>query len=304
MEQLREFAASAHCAFKEGEPLSAYTSFRIGGPAEIMLFPQSVHMLQEIVRFCHERDLQPFILGKGSNLLVSDAGLSGVTVCTERMRACTRTGKTEICCDAGVSLAKLCLFALEEGLTGLEFAYGIPGSVGGAVYMNAGAYGGEIGDTIRSVASVEADGALRNRARQQLSFGYRQSVFQQTGEVIASAVVHLQKGDPDEIREKMDDILGRRKDKQPLQYPSAGSVFKRPEGHFAGALIEQCGLKGYTIGGAQVSEKHAGFIVNCGGASASDVLRLIDHIRQTVLRETGVELEPEIRCIGENDEGR
>ena len=167
IEQLREFAASEHCAFKEGEPLSAYTSFRIGGPAEIILFPQSVRMLQQIVAFCHARDVRPFILGKGSNLLVSDDGLSGVTVCTERMRGCTRTGEAEVCCDAGLSLAKLCLFVLDEGLSGLEFAYGIPGSVGGAVFMNAGAYGGEIGDVIRSVASVEADGALRNRARQQ-----------------------------------------------------------------------------------------------------------------------------------------
>ncbi len=297
LEQVRDYATSVHCALKEGEPLSAYTSFRIGGPAEMMLFPDSVQMLQKIIAFCHSLPVRPFILGKGSNLLIDDAGMPGVTICTERMRGCTRTGETEICCDAGVSLVKLCLFALEHGLAGLEFAYGIPGSVGGAVFMNAGAYGGEIRDVVRSAASVEADGALRNRAAAQLDFGYRHSVFQHSGEVIASAVFQLHPGEPAQIREKMDDILARRKDKQPLQYPSAGSAFKRPDGYFAGALIEQCGLKGFAVGGAQVSEKHAGFIINRGGASAADVLRLIDHIRAVVYKQTGVLLEPEVRCI-------
>lgn len=297
-ERFRDYADSIHCAFKEGEPLSAYTTFRIGGPAEMLLFPQDEQTLQKLLVFCKQTDTVPFLLGKGSNLLISDSGLDGVTICTERMQKHELLSSDEIVCEAGLALSRLCLFAQANGLSGLEFAYGIPGSVGGAVFMNAGAYGGEMRDALSTVTSVDSDGRLHVHAVDDLQLGYRTSVFQENGETVLSAVVRLTKGDPDEIRSKMDEILQRRKDKQPLNFPSAGSAFKRPEGHFAGALIEQCGLKGYSIGGAQVSEKHAGFIVNRGGASASDVLRLIDYIRGTVLRETGINLEPEIRCIG------
>ncbi len=296
-ELFRDFADSIHCAFKEGEPLSAYTTFRIGGPAEMMLFPQDEETLQKLLVFCKGTDTVPFLLGKGSNLLIPDSGLGGVTICTERMQKHSLLSKNEIICEAGLSLSKLCLFAHANGLSGLEFAYGIPGSVGGAVFMNAGAYGGEMRDVLSTVTSVDMDGRLHVHTADDLCLGYRASVFQENGETILSAVVRLSAGDPDEIRAKMDDVLQKRKDKQPLNFPSAGSAFKRPEGYYAGALIEQCGLKGYAIGGAQVSEKHAGFIVNRGGASASDVLRLIDYIQEKVQQETGVFLEPEIRCV-------
>lgn len=298
-ERFRDFADSIHCAFKEGEPLSAYTTFRIGGPAEMLLFPQDEETLQKLLVFCKGTDTVPFLLGKGSNLLIPDSGLGGVTICTERMQKYSLLSKNEIVCEAGLSLSKLCLFAHANGLSGLEFAYGIPGSVGGAVFMNAGAYGGEMRDVLSTVTSVDMDGRFHVHTVDDLCLGYRASVFQENGETILSAVVRLTPGDPDEIRAKMDEVLQKRKDKQPLNFPSAGSAFKRPEGHFAGALIEQCGLKGYAIGGAQVSEKHAGFIVNRGGASASDVLRLIDYIQEKVQQETGIYLEPEIRCVAQ-----
>ena len=296
-ERFRDFAASVRCAFKEGEPMSAYTSFRIGGPAELMLFPSDAQTLRQLLDFCGQTQTVPFILGKGSNLLVDDSGMPGVTICTERMQACEMLSETEIACEAGLPLSKLCLFAQAHGLAGLEFAYGIPGSVGGAVYMNAGAYGGEIKDVLSCVTSADRKGRQHVHTREDLDLGYRTSVFQKIDETVLSGIFQLKQDDPDEIRARMDDILQRRKDKQPLQFPSAGSVFKRPEGYFAGALIEQCGLKGCRIGGAEVSEKHAGFIVNRGGASAQDVLRLIDTIKETVLARTGVLLEPEIRCV-------
>lgn len=294
--QFRDFAASIHCAFKEGEPLSAYTSFRIGGPAELMLFPENAQMLRALLAFCGQVQTVPFILGKGTNLLIADSGMPGVTICTERMQSCSLLSETEITCDAGLSLSKLCLFAQQNGLSGLEFAYGIPGSVGGAIYMNAGAYGGEIKDVLSCVASADRQGRQHVHTRDDLELGYRKSVFQRIEEIVLSGIFQLKKDDPNAIRARMDDILQRRKDKQPLNYPSAGSTFKRPEGHFAGALIEQCGLKGLRIGDAQVSEKHAGFIINCGGASAQDVLALIGTVRETVLTQTGVLLEPEI-CV-------
>lgn len=296
-EQFRDFAASIHCAFKEGEPLSAYTTFRIGGPAELMLFPSSREMLRQLLEFCYQTETDPFILGKGSNLLIADSGLSGVTICTDRMQACNRISGTQIECEAGLPLVKLCMAALHHSLAGLEFAYGIPGSVGGAVFMNAGAYGGEMKDVVQSCVCIDKQGREHILYANELEFGYRASALQKNGWVAASAVVSLQKGDGVEIRAKMDDILSRRKEKQPLNFPSAGSAFKRPEGHFAAALIEQCSLKGFSVGGAQVSEKHAGFIVNRGGASARDVLQLIEYIQKTVQGQTGILLEPEIQCI-------
>lgn len=296
-EQFRDFAASIHCAFKEGEPLSAYTTFHIGGPAELMLFPGSREMLRQLLAFCAQVDTQPFILGKGSNLLVADRGLSGVTICTDRMLLCQQISETQIECEAGLPLVKLCMAALNGSLSGMEFAYGIPGSVGGAVFMNAGAYGGEMKDVVSSCVCVDKEGKEHTLSAKELAFDYRTSVLQKNGWVVSSVCVSLQKGDSAQIRAKMDDFLSRRKDKQPLNFPSAGSAFKRPQGHFAGALIEQCGLKGFSVGGAQVSEKHAGFIVNRGGASARDVLHLVEYIQKTVQGQTGVLLEPEIKYI-------
>ena len=296
-ERLRNFAASIHCAFKEGEPLCAYTTFHIGGKASLMLFPSDGEMFRALIEFCTAQDIHFFVLGKGSNLLISDDGIAYPVICTERMQQCIRLNDTEMRCEAGVPLVKLCRMACEDGLSGLEFAYGIPGSVGGAVYMNAGAYGGEMRDVLVSVSAVNAKGEPVELPADALSLGYRTSIFQKEPLYIVSATVRLRPDTVEAVRSRMEDFLTRRKEKQPLNYPSAGSTFKRPEGHFAGALIEQCGLKGVGIGGAMVSDKHAGFLINIGGATAEDVLELVDHIRNTVLRETGVLLEPEIKYI-------
>jgi len=283
-------------AYAENVPMSAKTSFKIGGPAELMLFPATPGQLSDCIRLCVEQSIKPFILGCGSNLLVKDSGLDGVVISTEKLTGITLAGDGLISCGAGVKLSELCVFAQKNGLSGLEFAYGIPGSAGGAAYMNAGAYGGEMKDVILLVWCVnEAEtGALH---AEKCEFGYRSSVFMRNDWIISGLTVSLTPGDPVEIKAKMDETMQKRRDKQPLEYPSAGSVFKRPEGHFAGGLIEQCGLKGRSVGGARVSEKHAGFIVNTGGAMARDVRALIALVQTVVENETGVFLEPEIRFV-------
>ena len=236
-------------------------------------------------------------MGNGSNLLVKDCGIDGVVIKMTSFTQDIEVDGNTIRCKAGTSLTKLCMTAYENSLTGLEFAYGIPGTVGGAVYMNAGAYGGEIKDVITSVCHINPDMECETFTADKLDLGYRTSFYAKNeGYIITDAEFELKKGDKTEIKAKMDDLMGRRKDKQPLEFPSAGSTFKRPEGYFAGALIEQCGLKGYTVGGAQVSEKHAGFVINKDG-TASDILELIDYVRNTVREKTGVELEPEVKII-------
>ena len=282
-------------AYEENVPMSSKTSLKIGGAAELMLFPASVPELHNCLKLCAEEGEKPFILGCGSNLLVKDSGLDGVVISTEKLLGIIHVGNGLVCCGAGVKLSELCVFAQKNGLSGLEFAYGIPGSVGGAAYMNAGAYGGEMKDVLHSVQYVDPSGALCELPVSDLELGYRRSVFMRNHGVIAGLTVQLQSGNPVEIRAKMNEIMQKRKDKQPLEFPSAGSVFKRPEGHFAGALIERCGLKGKGVGGARVSEKHAGFIVNAGGATASDVRALIALVQAVVEAETGVFLEPEIQ---------
>ena len=289
--------AALGIAYEENIPMSAKTSFKIGGAAELMLFPATVEELQACIKLCAEQGEKPFILGCGSNLLVKDSGIDGVVISTEKLLGISLDGDGLIACMAGVKLSELCVFAQKQGLAGLEFAYGIPGSAGGAAYMNAGAYGGEMKDVLHSVRYVDPAGELRELPIEALDLGYRHSVFMQNNGVIAGITVKLQPGDSSEIRMKMNEILQKRKDKQPLELPSAGSVFKRPEGHFAGALIEQCGLKGKGVGGAQVSEKHAGFIVNAGGATAADVRALIALVQAVVEAETGIFLEPEIRFV-------
>ena len=277
--------------------MSAKTSFKIGGAAELMLYPASAEELQACIKLCAAQGEKPFILGCGSNLLVKDSGLDGVVISTEKLLGIAFGDDGLISCGAGVKLSELCVFAQKQGLAGLEFAYGIPGSAGGAAYMNAGAYGGEMKDVLHFVRYIDPDGEICELPAGALELGYRRSVFMRNGGVIAGLTVRLAPGDPAEIRAKMDEILQKRRDKQPLEFPSAGSVFKRPEGHFAGALIEQCGLKGQSVGGAQVSEKHAGFIVNAGGARAADVRALIALVQTAVENETGVFLEPEIRFV-------
>ena len=300
---MKEIIAQAQAlgiAYEESVPMSAKTSFRIGGAAELMLFPATPGQLSDCIRLCMEQGEKPFILGNGSNLLVKDSGLDGVVISTEKLQRIAVLGCDGdgfVFCEAGVRLSELCVFAQKQGLSGLEFAYGIPGSAGGAVYMNAGAYGGEMKDVLESVDYVDTQGELCELPEHALDLGYRHSVFMRNGGVVADLTVHLTPGDPAEIRAKMNETMQKRKDKQPLDYPSAGSVFKRPEGHFAGALIEQCGLKGQGVGGARVSEKHAGFIVNAGGATAADVRALIAVVQTVVENETGVFLEPEIRFV-------
>ncbi|MDR0531497.1 MAG: UDP-N-acetylmuramate dehydrogenase [Oscillospiraceae bacterium] len=290
-------AASLGIATEENVPMAAKTSFKIGGAAECLLYPQEERQLAGCVQLCREQGVRPFLLGCGSNLLVKDSGLPGVVIATERLQQIALLPGGAIDCQAGAKLSELCLFAQRQGLSGLEFAYGIPGSAGGAAYMNAGAYGGEMKDVLRSVRCIDQQGALRELPAGELGLGYRSSVFMQNGWIIAGLTVQLTPGQPEAIKQKMQETMQKRREKQPLAFPSAGSVFKRPPGHFAGGLIEQCGLKGQSVGGAQVSEKHAGFIINTGGATAADVRALIALVQTVVENETGVFLIPEIQFV-------
>lgn len=293
-----ESLKSDNCEILIDSPMSRQTSFKVGGNADIIAFPKTVSALTEILITANKNGIPCTVMGNGSNLLVRDCGIRGIVVKTTGMNTDFEIDNDIIHCSAGTSLSKLCTVALENGLTGLEFAYGIPGTVGGAVFMNAGAYGGEIKDVLQSVQHISPDFLLKNVNAAELNLGYRTSFYSKNPDyIIATAEFKLQKGDKKSIKAKMDDLIGRRKDKQPLEFPSAGSTFKRPEGYFAGALIEQCGLKGYRIGGAEVSEKHAGFIINRYSGTAADILDLIDHVRKTVKENTGVTLEPEVKII-------
>ena len=248
---------------------------------------------------CNELEIPYFILGNGSNLLVSDGGIEGAVISLSGINGISSDGE-KITCGAGAMLSSVCLKALSLSLTGLEFAYGIPGMAGGALYMNAGAYGGQMADVIESAECLTASGEIKTLKKEDMRLGYRSSVFKNGGLIIISLTLALKKGDKTEIKTEMDDLLNRRKQKQPLEYPSAGSTFKRPEGYFAGALIEKNGLKGLTVGGAQVSEKHAGFVINRGGATAADVKALIGKIQKKVFENDGVMLEPEVIFKGRN----
>ena len=285
------------CEYSTEAMLRDFTSFRIGGKADIMIFPDTFEKLEEIVSFSHTNQIPVFVLGKGSNLLVNDEGIRGIVINTCKLDKIELVDETTIRCGCGISLSRLCRFALDNSLTGLEFAFGIPGTAGGAAYMNAGAYGGEMKDVLIYCEHLNADGSKGSFADDELSLSYRHSAYSDKDYVITALTLKLQKGDKEEIKAKMDELIGKRKDKQPLEYPSAGSTFKRPEGFFAGALVEECGLKGYTVGGAQVSEKHAGFVINIGSATAKDVIGLIEHCQKTVQEQKGVVLEPEVKII-------
>ena len=293
------FADEHGIKYLEHEELSKHTSFKIGGPAEIFAKPENAEQVSAIIEFCRKNEIPLLPLGKGSNVLISDNGISGIV-----MHFGSGFGKIELIdeetvyCEAGTSLAALCKFALENELTGLEFAYGIPGSVGGAVFMNAGAYGGEIKDVIIYADHVDKNGKTGRFSGEELNMSYRHSAYSGKEYFITGAAFKLKKGDKAEIKAKMDDLLGRRFDKQPMDKPSAGSTFKRPEGAFASALIDQCGLKGYRVGGAEVSTKHAGFVVNVGEATCADVLQLIKDIQEKVKIETGFFIEPEVEILG------
>ncbi len=293
-----DYALNNGCEVYYNEPMSKHTSFKIGGNASVFAIPQSDEALVKLVDKCKKENVRFFILGNGSNMLVSDEGIDAVVIlmCRENAEIKLIDGNT-IKADAGASLMKVCRFALDNSLSGMEFAFGIPGSTGGAVFMNAGAYGGEIKDIISECECITPEGEIITVCKEDMQLGYRTSVFNKNKCVILNATFKLIKKEQSYIKNAMNDFLNRRKSKQPLEFPSAGSVFKRPEGYFAGTLIEECLLKGKTIGGAQVSEKHAGFIINVGGATAKDVTDLVSFIQETVRNEKGVELEPEIRIV-------
>lgn len=301
-EFLRELEKKGY-ELKQNEKMSAHTSFKIGGAADFYIYPSSSDELVKLIKLCKEFDVPFFVIGKGSNLLVSDLGIEGAVIDTSKLNAIKQKSENVIFCECGASLMRLCIFALEAGLSGLEFAFGIPGSVGGATVMNAGAYGGEISDVIKSCFCIDRDGNALTLLKKDMALGYRTSVFKEKGLIVLSAEFELSMGDKSEIKEKMNGFMERRKQKQPLEFPSAGSTFKRPEGYFAGALIEKNGFKGKMCGGAQVSEKHAGFIINKDNANAEDIKNLINDIKETVLKNDNVLLEPEVIFIGRKEEG-
>ena len=298
-EALADFLENENIEYRQNEPMRAHTTFKIGGEADIFIIPASPAALISAVKKCTELEIPYFILGNGSNLLVSDGGIEGAVISLAGINGISSDGE-KITCGAGAMLSSVCLKALSLSLTGLEFAYGIPGTAGGALYMNAGAYGGQTADVIESAECLTATGEIKTLKKEDMRLGYRRSVFKKGGLIIISLTFALKKGDKAEIKAEMDELLNRRKQKQPLEYPSAGSTFKRPEGYFAGALIEKNGLKGLTVGGAQVSEKHAGFVINRGGATAADVKALIGKIQKKVFENDGVMLEPEVIFKGRN----
>ncbi|MCQ2451305.1 MAG: UDP-N-acetylmuramate dehydrogenase [Clostridia bacterium] len=278
------------------ERMKKHTTFKIGGEADVFVAPLNEIELEFVLKTANEYSVPVFILGKGSNILVSDKGIEGAVVCLNKMDKITVEGE-EIICESGANLSAVCMAALENGLTGLEFAYGIPGSVGGALYMNAGAYGGEMSDVVACAYCIDKNGNETYIEKDKMELSYRHSVFM-NGLIVTKVILKLKKGDKAEIKAKMQELLARRKDKQPLDFPSAGSTFKRPQGNFAGTLIEKCGLKGEKVGGAAVSQKHAGFIINQNNATSKDVLDLIDKVRQGVYKSENIMLEPEVIFVG------
>lgn len=297
-QQLIDIAQKQNCKVLLNEPMSKHTSFKIGGPADVFINITADSALVDILKFCKQNSVPYFIIGNGSNLLVNDNGIHGVCIKLNYNKDVIKlVNETTIICKASVSLSKLCKFALDNSLSGLEFAWGIPGSVGGAVFMNAGAYSGEIKDVILSCSHVDNDGNAGFFLKNQLDLSYRHSVYSDLNYVITAAKFQLKRDNPVFISRRMDDFMNKRRSKQPLDFPSAGSIFKRPSGHFTGSLIEKCGLKGKSIGGAMVSNKHAGFIINTGNASCKDVTDLITLIQNTVYKEKGINLECEVRQI-------
>lgn len=281
-------------------PMSEHTTFKIGGAADILIFPSSAEQVAQIFRLAREFKIPCTILGNGSNVLVLDNGIRGAVVkFSDKFFGNFRAEGTKIFAGAGAKLKEVCSFAAENNLSGMEFACGIPGSIGGAVYMNAGAYDGEMKNVVANVTAVSEAGELKIFSGDELNLGYRQSVFQTNGFAICEVELNLSRGNFDEIKNKMADFTQKRESKQPLELPSAGSTFKRPKGYFAGTLIDNTGLKGLRVGGAMVSEKHAGFVVNVGGATAADVLALIEEVKRRVYEVHGVTLTPEVRIIGE-----
>ena len=284
--------------YEHDVPLAKHTSFRIGGPARRMAFPRDGSQMVLLMEEAQVCGAAPLVIGNGTNLLFPDEGVDRLVVNTRNMSDVTLDAEGRVTAEVGASLARTAIFAQQHGLAGMEFAHGIPGSVGGAVCMNAGAYGGEMRQVVHSAVVLFPEEGIRTLAGEELAFSYRHSLLTDRPDaVVLRAVLTLEAGEPAAIREKMDELMARRKASQPLEYPSAGSTFKRPEGYYAAALIDQCGLKGLTVGGAQVSEKHAGFIINRGGATCADVTALMTEIQKRVWEATGVRLEPEVKVI-------
>ena len=297
MERFKQKLLQAGIPFRENEPLAAHCTFKIGGPAQLFVQPQTEQQLCSAAALCKEQAVRYYLLGNGSNILFADEGFAGVVIDISALGSDIAVEGNMLTAGAGVRLVALCRAALEHGLSGLEFAYGIPGTVGGAVYMNAGAYGGEMKNVLTVVRYLTAEGKVVQASAAELDLSYRHSIFEENGGCILSAQFALQPGNAADIRAKMDELMAKRADKQPLDKPSAGSTFKRPAGAFAAALIDQCGLRGFRHGGAAVSDKHCGFVVNLGGATCADVLALCDEVRAIVKEKTGYELEKEIRVV-------
>jgi UDP-N-acetylmuramate dehydrogenase len=296
LNEIIKLAKKLGCEYLTDEPMSAHTTFKIGGPASLIVYPKSNDDVCAFVKKCNEQGVRYMALGNGSNLLVADEGIDACIIMLGSAFSDVKLlDDNVIYAQAGESLTKICRFALENELSGLEFAYGIPGSCGGGAFMNAGAYGGELKDVLFKCEHVDRNGNIGYLEGDALELSYRHSAYYDNGCIITGLYMKLKKGNKDEIKSIMDDLIGRRKTKQPLEYPSAGSTFKRPEGFFAGALIEECNLKGMSVGGAQVSVKHAGFVINKGGATCNDVLNLCKKVSDTVYAEKGVKLEMEIR---------
>ena len=297
IDKLKKTLESTRYTVWENEPMSKHTSFKIGGPAKLFVSPADSNTLSELITNCKNYDIPTVYFGNGSNILFNDYGFDGVVISTSRMTEISLQDENIIECGSGVKNSVLCQFALENSLSGFEFLWGIPGTVGGAAFMNAGAYGGEIKDVIVGCEYITADGEIKEMSSDEMDLSYRHSIFSENGGIITKVRLRGRLDNKEVIRELMDELMDRRRTKQPLEFPSAGSVFKRPEGYFAAALIEECGLKGESVGGAQVSEKHSGFIINTGNATASDVKQLVEIIKETVFMQKGVQLECEIRVI-------
>ncbi|MDD7436093.1 MAG: UDP-N-acetylmuramate dehydrogenase [Lachnospiraceae bacterium] len=283
----------------EEEPMKKHTTFRIGGPAEHLILPQTTEEIADVIKLCRQEEIPWYIVGNGSNLLVADEGVRGVVIQLLRNFNQIQVEGCQIRMQAGAQNAAVAKRALDASLTGFEFAAGIPGTIGGAVVMNAGAYGGEMKDILKEVTVLDPNGMIRTIPTEELELGYRTSIIARKGYVVLEAVIVLKTGDPKEIKAAMDELKEKRVTKQPLEYPSAGSTFKRPEGYFAGKLIMDAGLRGFSVGGAQISEKHCGFVINKGNATAKDVTELMDETKKIVMEKFGVALEPEVKRLGQ-----
>ena len=285
-----------HISLKFQEPMSGHTSFRIGGPAEVMAFPKNIHELAALLETAAALGVKPAILGAGTNVLAPDEGLPGLTICLkDSLDGIEILDSTRIRVSAGVTMTRAAVFAANHGLAGMEFAHGIPGTVGGGVYMNAGAYGGEICQICQSVDVMDLNGQIATYSGQEMEFSYRHSMLEEKGGIVVSTVFALAPGKPEEIRAKMKELMGKRSASQPLDLPSAGSAFKRPVGGYASALIDHAGLRGFAVGDAAVSQKHTGFAVNLGNATARDVKELLKQVSDIVFEKSGIRLEPEVR---------